>query len=526
MKYSQCIAAALLLGLFSALPALDSITCEVCPGKNPPGGMGKIHAGMADLVITVGSNCSDRYIKPTPNLDVSDSTAMWSLPPSASNPCAPGKPQTWTWKVTVTHPNQSVHVTFDGVMPLCHPTGSGGSGEPPTFNGAIVHMDFDVDSDRTSRVCQHPPDRSDEEDAAEEGDPSLILGCNTGYDEGGQWRQQDDASKDGIVTDDIDLMQAVLEIVESSGTVTFTYPPSIRLYRSDGTYIASGDGRPIQVGVHQYLIEGVALGKGKIDVLFVPDNGHGDAKDCVTYEVKEEKRLAIGVSGLGGAPSGAWQHVLEAEVAGGATSRGGIIGAGVSGLGPHKGVEQNRQSGHMIWARRATYRIIRDWMQQDYTQGGAENRNITSIGVSWGAKNSTAYVEFFKDEFCKHPRAHTLVEGVDGPFPKPYPRIGPAVNKLNYYSAELHFPRGATIPGADLNEAYDLDIQTDSMGNITSVLPIGPTPLYYRDNRYQKVGEFWKEVIFPDGFEEHITTEWVGTKRAFELLKTILASHP
>jgi len=505
------------------LSALDSITCEVCPGENPPGGMGKISAGMANLVVTVGSNCADRYIQTTPNLDVSDSTAMWSLPPVGSNPCDPGKFQTWTWKVTVTHPNQSVHVTFNGVMPLCHPTGPGG-GEPPTFTGAIVHMDFDVDSDRTSRVCQHPPDRSDQEDAVEEADPSLILACNTGYDEGGQWLQQDDAHKAGIVTSDIDLMQAILDIVESNGTVTFTYPASINLYTGNGTHVPSGQGRPVTVGIHQYLIEGVTIGKGKIDVLFVPDSGHGDAKDCVTYEVKEERRLAIGVSGFGGTPSGAWEYVSEAVASGGATADGSIFGAGVFGLGPLPRVDRERQSGHMIWARRATRRAIQEWMKDDYTQGGTENRNIISIGVSWGAKNSTAYVEFFREEYCKHPRAHTIIEGVDGPIPNPYPRIGPAVNKLNYYSAELHFPRGTSIPNANLEEAFDLTLTTDAAGNITNVQAVPPTPSYYLKNRYRKIGAYWFEIDYD--WNVHIVTEWVGARRSFEALKPILSSNP
>jgi len=157
-------------------------------------------------------------------------------------------------------------------------------------------------------------------------------------------------------------------------------------------------------------------------------------------------------------------------------------------------------------------------------RGAPRTGTLFQLGFHGEPRIPRPIVEFFREEYCKHPRAHTIIEGVDGPIPNPYPRIGPAVNKLNYYSAELHFPRGTSIPNANLEEAFDLTLTTDAAGNITNVQAVPPTPSYYLKNRYRKIGAYWFEIDYD--WNVHIVTEWVGARRSFEALKPILSSNP
>lgn len=264
---------------------LESITIPIRAGSNPPGGMGKVTLGAANLEII--SADPTRYIADTPALTGTSSLLLWREP-VGSNECRPGKKRTWTWEVVVHHPNAVMRATFRGLLPPC----AEGSGEvpPPVFDGIVVHVDLDVDSRNVSAGFQRPPARTDVDDAAEEIAPGALVFLNTDYHEGGRAAEppQDDWQRPGVVPTDPNLVRAVLEIRGAAGTATFTYSDQfIRLYRENGDFVANEVGLALDENTHQFLIEGIKIGPVPLSVTFVPDNGIGKAIDRVLLTVIE-----------------------------------------------------------------------------------------------------------------------------------------------------------------------------------------------------------------------------------------------
>jgi RHS repeat-associated protein len=141
-----------------------------------------------------------------------------------------------------------------------------------------------------------------------------------------------------------------------------------------------------------------------------------------------EKYLAIGVTGIFGAPSGAWDAVDKAD------NRSAEI-------------EDHFHENHPIRARGAAQAAVENWMRDDKTQQGCECKSIMIVAVSWGATNSVALAEWFKAQYEFPARIHVMIEGVSR-FGRPYDRIGPAEITNNYWTSESHWPRGAPIPGS------------------------------------------------------------------------------
>jgi hypothetical protein len=174
------------------------------------------------------------------------------------------------------------------------------------------------------------------------------------------------------------------------------------------------------ISFRAFSLEEIETGKLHIKV---NKNGNADAPEY----------LYIGYSGLnvyGSQPSSPWDSADKAFL-----------------WQDFEGIGAVYKAGHMIWARPNAKAAVKEWMKDDRSMGGRKCRNVILFANSWGAMNSTVLARWFKEEYGIPVRLHAIVEGVSRNT-RPYNKIGPAVESLNIYSKEKHWPRGADIEGA------------------------------------------------------------------------------
>jgi hypothetical protein len=131
------------------------------------------------------------------------------------------------------------------------------------------------------------------------------------------------------------------------------------------------------------------------------------------------------------------------------------------------------KAGHMIWARSNAKAAVMEWMSEDKTRGGRFCRNIIIHAHSWGSLNSTVMARWFESEYGIKARLHMIIEGVSRNS-RPYNHIGPAIESINIYSKDKHWPRGANIAEADQNFPIEIG-STAIFGNHIGAEWVGKT---------------------------------------------------
>jgi len=275
----------------------------VAPGETHNVGLGST----ADGASNGDPPDTTLHIKPQSGYLIKDSQfvpegagGLWTLDSESENE------HTYKLDIGTTDGDVSVHINGD-----LKPDGSGGGGGDPLepFDVKVANVDLDADTDNTGSISG-----KNSEDEAEDEDPGVIVPLNGGTDEGntdGSGEPVPDYEKDSddgyrIVTGDDQLRDAQLSVdtKEESGTLSWSVPSGIKVWRTDG----SGELEEIQDGDKEadfsggdisLRLEGVSAGGGSVLAEFTPTSGskqEGKAKDKIDLTVAA---LDLTIQGLG-----------------------------------------------------------------------------------------------------------------------------------------------------------------------------------------------------------------------------------